>query len=542
MESEKQVMLQYIQSLLNDSTIVTTIPDNLKDIDGLLEIDQTIRNLRHSIKTIGNGELSDKLSGRGYLMGSIKSLQATLRNIIWQTKAISSGDFSQKVPFLGEFSEAFNGMAKKIDDNINEVTEARALLELVFKMIPDATMIVSYDGLRIYKCNQAFETITGYSKDDLYNKSLREISFFKDINQEIQYFNSVKEIDCVQNLSLELDIHIDSFFQGLFSSSIIYIEQERYIFSVIKNISELKKLEEKLKASEEIHRLLADNASDVIWVMDLTGKFTYVSPSVKKLSGYSVEEVLNQPRETFLMPESVTYLETELEAAIYNVENELDFKVFRADVEQPCKDGTTVWTDLTVSGIYDKNNLFLGMLGVSRDISVRKNMEEEIIRLTEVDRLTQLSNRLKLDKIIKFEIERSMRSNSSFAVIMLDIDNFKLVNDTYGHIIGDDVLKEVAEIIKNTVRKIDTAGRWGGEEFLIVLPESGINGGYTLAEKLRKNIENHNFNSIKKLSASFGVSQFEKGINEIELVSRADDAMYNAKKTGKNCVCKYSVL
>lgn len=76
---------------------------------------------------------------------------------------------------------------------------------------------------------------------------------------------------------------------------------------------------------------------------------------------------------------------------------------------------------------------------------------------------------------------------------------------------------------------------------MIVLPDSDINGGYILAEKLRKNIENRNFNSIKKLSVSFGVSQFENGINEIELVSRVDDAMYNAKKSGKNCVCKYSL-
>lgn len=538
--SDVQKMIRYLHSLLKDSSIVPSIPDNLKEIEGFEEIDQIIRNLRQSIKLIGNGELSDQISGKGYLMGSIKSLQATLRNLIWHTKAISAGDFSHQVLFLGEFSDAFNSMVKELERNINEVKETKALFELFFEMIPDATMIVSVETLNIFDCNHKFEEITGLSKKELYGQSLKDIRFFKDIHQEKRFVESVRGVERPQFLSLELDLYTDSYFQGLFSSSIINIDSEKYILSVIKNITEFKSLEKHLKDSEEIHRLLADNASDVIWTMDLTGKFTYVSPSVEKLRGYTVEEVMAQTQAELLCPSSIVYLQKGLEDAIYNVQNNLPFKVFRGDMEQPCKDGSTVWTDLTVSGIYDKNGQFLGMLGVSRDITERRQMEDQIRQLSEVDRLTQLYNRFKLDMSIRIEIERIKTSNSTCALIMLDIDNFKMVNDTYGHIVGDDVLKEFAQIIRNMIGKINIAGRWGGEEFMIILPESNADVGLTLAETLRKRISNHKFSGVGHLTASFGVSEFERDITEIEFVSRADHALYEAKNSGKNCVCRYN--
>ena len=419
MTKEQDKIITYIQSLLQDGSIEDQLPEDLREIEGVAEIDKALRNLRNAIKSIGDGDLSKQLGGKGYLMGTIKGLQATLKTMIWQTKAIASGDFSSRVEFLGEFSDAFNGMAQKLE----------------------------------------------------------------------------------------------------------------------RTISQQKELEKKLMASEERHRLLADNANDVIWTMDLTGAFTYVSPSVEKLRGYTVEEVMAQSREELLCPASLIHMEKGLEDAVHSVQNNLPFKVFREDVEQPCKDGTTVWTDLTVSGIYNRDNQFIGMLGVSRDITERKRMEEEIRRLTEIDSLTQLYNRFKLDAVLTMEMERYGRSGSPFSVIMLDIDDFKKINDTHGHVAGDQVLVEIADILKSTIRKIDTVGRWGGEEFMIILPESDLDGGLALAEKLRERIHEHKFPGFGCLTASFGVAVSEKGGDQQQLVARADKAMYQAKQSGKNRVC-----
>ncbi len=537
MKSKESEIIDYINSLLIDTYIPSEIPDSLLEVEGLDEIDNTIKTLRQSINRISNGELSNKINGRGYLIGTIKNLQASLKNLIWQTKVISSGDFSQRVDFLGDFSDAFNSMVKKLESTILEVTNSKEIFELFFDTIPDPTLIVSYEDMKIYNCNFAFESITGYRKDKLIGKTLYEINFFKNSKQIDEFVENVKNQTKPNHLSLELDINSQKLFYGLFSSAIVKIDCEPYILSVIKDITELKLLENRLRDSEETHRLLADNATDVIWTMDLSGKFTYISPSVEKLRGFTVEEVKSQSKEELVCKESVIYLEQGLKDAIYSVENKLPFKVFRGDVEQPCKDGTTVWTDLTVSGIYDKDNNFLGMLGVSRDITERKRMEEEIRLLTEVDRLTQLFNRLKLDSVIKYEIERTKRSLSPLSIILMDIDHFKLVNDNFGHIVGDEVLKEVAKIIKESIRKVDTAGRWGGEEFMIVLPDSDLDVGRILAEKIRTKIESNDFSKVGRLTASFGVAEFKDGISEIEFVNRADNAMYQAKNQGRNKVC-----
>lgn len=538
MTNKTQDLIQYLNSLLNDSSVLPFIPEALKDIEGVTDIDQTLRNFRQSIKIIGNGDLSEPLNGKGYLMGTLKSLQATLRNLIWQTKSIASGNFSNRIEFLGEFSESFNSMVKKLDQTINEVNEAKALFELFFDTIPDATMIISYNEFIIFNCNNAFEKFVGFSKDELIDKGLKDISFFKDDNQEKKFEEAIRGLDKPQNISIDLITKDGILSHGLFSSALITVDNKKYVLCVIKNITELKKMEIKLRTSEEVHRLLADNASDVIWTMDLTGKFTYISPSVEKLRGFTAEEVMAQSPEELLCLSSRRHLEKGLEDAIYHVQNNLPFKIFRGDVEQPCKDGSTVWTDLTVSGIYDKENHFLGMLGVTRDITDRVAMENEIRRLTEIDRLTQLYNRMKLDTVLKFEIERSNRSKSVFSIILFDIDNFKMVNDTFGHNVGDDVLKDFSEIIKKTIRKIDTAGRWGGEEFMVILPESDALGAFTLAEKLRVRISEHHFQRVGHLTASFGIAEFDGIKDETELVSKADAAMYEAKKTGKNRVCK----
>lgn len=537
MISQEYKIIEYIQSLLKDTNIESSIPLDIQKVNGLSEIDEIIRNLRESIKAIGQGELSDKISGKGHLIGTVKNLQATLRNLIWQTKAISKGDFSHTVDFLGDFSDAFNNMVKKLESTINEVVVAKELLELFFETIPDPTMIISLDDYTFFKYNKAFEKLTGYSSDNLSGENIGDIKFFKDKNQQNEFFETIQESESYRTLSLELNLKNEEIFHGLFSSVPITIENKLYILSVIKDITTLKNLENKIRESEKIHRLLVDNASDVIWVMDLTGKFTYISPSVEKLRGYTVEEVMQQSREEVLCPSSLVHLEKGIEKAVNKVMNNLPFEEFRGDLEQPCKDGTTVWTEVTVTGIYDKDSGFLGMLGVTRDITERRAMEEEIRRLTEVDRLTQLYNRLKLDYVIKIEIERANRSGSSFVAIMLDIDHFKAVNDNFGHIVGDEVLKEISLIIKSSIRIIDTAGRWGGEEFMIILPESDIKGGQIVAEKMRLKIEENQFPHVGKLTASFGVSEYKSEMSENELVTRADNAMYKAKNAGRNRVC-----
>jgi two-component system, cell cycle response regulator len=153
------------------------------------------------------------------------------------------------------------------------------------------------------------------------------------------------------------------------------------------------------------------------------------------------------------------------------------------------------------------------------------------------DKLTGLFNRNRFDEIYSKEIKRALRYNNDLSIIMFDIDDFKLVNDTYGHQTGDEVLKELSKVALDNVREQDINVRWGGEEFLILLPQTNLEGAIAVASKIRIAISEHIFTSHNlNITSSFGVSQFLEDDDETKFISKCDKLLYEAKETGKNKV------
>jgi len=161
---------------------------------------------------------------------------------------------------------------------------------------------------------------------------------------------------------------------------------------------------------------------------------------------------------------------------------------------------------------------------------------EKLTKISEIDKLTQINNRLKLDNILNDEILRHERYNSGLSIAILDLDYFKKVNDNFGHLIGDEVLVRVASILKNSVRESDYVGRWGGEEFLIIFPQTGPGDAMVVAEKIRAAIFEEIFNKAKHITCSLGVTTILKGDTKNRIVFRADKALYIAKRSGRNQV------
>ena len=153
------------------------------------------------------------------------------------------------------------------------------------------------------------------------------------------------------------------------------------------------------------------------------------------------------------------------------------------------------------------------------------------------DKLTGLFNRNKFDELFIKEIKRSKRYSASLSVILLDIDNFKMINDNYGHQIGDVVLKEISQIISLHIREQDIAVRWGGEEFLVLLPHTNLSGSIIVANKIKTAIETNLFTDLNlNITASFGVTQLVNEDDDESLIARADKHLYEAKNSGKNKV------
>lgn len=165
---------------------------------------------------------------------------------------------------------------------------------------------------------------------------------------------------------------------------------------------------------------------------------------------------------------------------------------------------------------------------------LEQNLQLE--RLAVTDQLTGLFNRLQLDRTLEEEHSRNMRYGTQFCILLLDIDLFKSVNDTYGHQTGDEVLVGIARTLQDGIREVDVAGRWGGEEFLIICRETALEGALVLAEKLRVAVHARAYDKVGHMSASFGVAMFRPGEVLTETIARADAALYRAKQGGRNRV------
>ncbi|MDQ7074160.1 MAG: GGDEF domain-containing protein [Gammaproteobacteria bacterium] len=180
------------------------------------------------------------------------------------------------------------------------------------------------------------------------------------------------------------------------------------------------------------------------------------------------------------------------------------------------------------------------MINVQMLKNIGKALEESNVRLytsANTDSLTGLANRMRLDEVFAHLHNVYERYQTSYAVVMVDLDHFKQVNDRYGHHVGDEVLCFAAQQFEQGLRKSDLVGRWGGEEFLLLLPESDLNGAYRLAESLRLRLNQAEHSGVGRISACFGVTVVERGDTVDDLLKRADRALYVAKQSGRNRVC-----
>jgi len=193
-----------------------------------------------------------------------------------------------------------------------------------------------------------------------------------------------------------------------------------------------------------------------------------------------------------------------------------------------------LWWNRKLFAQKEKTEKALTQLQAAQVELEEKNQMLENLSVT--DQLTGLYNRLKLDAVLEEEFQRSKRYGNVFGVIMTDIDHFKRVNDTYGHQAGDMVLTGFAALLKNNVRTVDTVGRWGGEEFLIICPETDRDGLVHVAENLRRVIADHTFETVEQITASFGATLYGGQPTVDAMVSRADEALYVSKENGRNKV------
>ncbi|MCK4974541.1 MAG: GGDEF domain-containing protein, partial [Sulfurimonas sp.] len=192
----------------------------------------------------------------------------------------------------------------------------------------------------------------------------------------------------------------------------------------------------------------------------------------------------------------------------------------------------TFYIDIAAFGDANDKVYLLNFTDITQMEIEKKKIEEKAY----IDSLTGVYNRNKFDEVLDYEVKQAKRYHSSLSIAIVDIDHFKQFNDTYGHLLGDEVLSLLAKTIQKNIRDTDVFARWGGEEFVVLMPSTNINEAKTAAEHLRKKVEQIELKDIGGITASFGVTQFLEHDNEEELFKRADRALYKAKENGRNCV------
>lgn len=306
-----------------------------------------------------------------------------------------------------------------------------------------------------------------------------------------------------------------------------------------------------LKVSEQRHRLLAEHANDVIWTMAVDGSITYVSPAVEAMRGISPREAMGQTIDQIHPPASAVISLGYFTELYERMADGRPPQEFRGELEYYRRDGSTVWTEVQVIPHLDEDGTLVEILGVTRDISERKRHEQELTeardalaaandrlrQLATTDELTGLWNRRHVGEHARRVFIQAERAASDVGVLLLDLDHFKAINDQFGHAVGDEALVAAAEVLRSEVRASDLVGRWGGEEFVVIAPDSPASATQLLAERLRGAFQARFGGMRPPLTASIGVTAWLPGDDLESALQRADEALYQAKAAGRNSVC-----
>lgn len=249
-----------------------------------------------------------------------------------------------------------------------------------------------------------------------------------------------------------------------------------------------------------------------------------VSSAFVSSSGYTKDELIGKKMSIVNHPQQEKETFSELWSNI------LAAKSWSGIIKNRTKKGETYWLEQNVVPTLDKDKNIETFVSVGIDITAKVELE----RLASIDKLTGAYNRRMIDEFMKQELESHKRDSKNFSLIMADIDHFKSVNDTYGHQVGDAVLREVGQIISSAIRKSDIFGRYGGEEFIIICPKTSSEQALILAEKIRQEIENFDFTEVGHKTISLGISSLIDNDEVEDMIKRADDALYKAKNDGRN--------
>ncbi|MGE4399693.1 MAG: diguanylate cyclase [Campylobacterales bacterium] len=427
-----------------------------------------------------------------------------------------------------------------LKSEVHDYIKLKHRFESMNESIGEGVLALDTDGSIVF-ANSTAARLLGYTKEEMLGKNAHEL-----IHYETKDGRYVPKEECHVLQRLEKDgscssdddvyirkdgVKIDVSFVA---TPLLLSGKNEGSMIVFSDITEKRHNLKKLLLSD----VIVKNIKEGVLVADKSTNIVFINPYFEHITGYLAADVIGKKP-------SILKSNMHDERFYRDMWIRIDMNGYwQGEIWNRRKDGKLYAEWLSIISVipeHSKDEKFF--VGVFSDITERKLLEEELSRERELlrhqaayDKLTEIYNRQKFEDALAVEFDRNARYRTDFSLIMLDIDNFKSINDTYGHQIGDYVLKEIAFTLKGSVRKMDTVCRWGGEEFLILAPQTDIKGAASIAENLREIIENKIFGEAGRVTCSFGVTALESTDDKDSLLSRVDEAMYVSKKEGKNRV------
>jgi len=418
------------------------------------------------------------------------------------------------------------------------LVETEEKFEKVFTQSPDGMVILRQSDGVITDLNEAIRTRSGYKRSELLGSSIYTTQVI-DADQLSEVTAGLATTRMLANKSVNLRAKSGEVVPCLISASLLELSGENYVMIIAKDISKQRKTEERLRRSEERFRGIFENAPIGILLIDMQGRVFQANHTAAELLAYD-EADMNGLHVSRLVPtEERQTLKDHLTTLDIDHESSM-----REERRMVCQNGLEVWTNFHV--VLQRNGKGEPLYYIIQvaDISDLKRGQKRMEQMAFYDTLTNLANRRLFQERLGHAIERSVRSRKTSALLYLDLDNFKRVNDTLGHQVGDHLLREVAERLQDCVRKEDTVGRTGGDEFNILLDDVNTPADAGL---VAQKILNHLREPIQVsghpliVTTSIGITTLPTdGLDPNLLMRNADLAMYRAKERGRNNYQFYS--
>ena len=408
----------------------------------------------------------------------------------------------------------------------NEITIDNNLsFQNIIDKVPFSFTIIAVDGSILYINAKGLE-LFDLQPEDIPGQNVAELLWVDPSQREV-WTKQLHDNGIVKNFEMHVQTKTGQKFWVMGSGLLVTYHNQTCVLATQHDITKRKLAEEALQTSEEKYRLLTEFTSDVIWVFNLTtGQFVFISPSITALRGFTVEEAMAERFDESLTPDSYVNVMDLISQHINEFLEDTQTQVhYIVEVQQPCKKGEIIWIE--VSACFRCNaQSQVEIVGVSRNIEERKKAQEEVLYLLYHDYLTGLYNR----RFYEEEMKRiDISENLPITLIMADVNGLKLTNDAFGHMVGDRLLQTVASALRQECRADDMLSRIGGDEFVILLPQTDMGEAEKIVARIGTAIE-----KIKEdsdiVSVSFGLATKREPSAEIaDIYTQAEDQMYRRK-------------